>query len=280
MRVGVTGAAGQLGSELVRAFEVAGATVVPLARPAFSLETPILPRALDLVVNAAAWTDVDGCARDPERAMVLNGMAPRVIAAAALQMGARLVQISTNEVFDGSEIRTYKEDDTAEPINPYGLSKLAGEAAVRQIHPHAIVVRTAWIFNGAGSFPAKIIAAAKRMARAGRPLPVVADEVGNPTPAATLASRIVALAMRTDAPPIIHLAGEPPISRWEWAAKLIDAEGLPRPVPIPAVEYRRDSTPPPHAVLDTSLARSMGLEIDWAATGRPLSSRTQRESST
>ena len=197
--------------------------------------------------------------------MVLNGMAPGVIAAAALQMGARLVQISTNEVFEGVQIRAYKEDDPATPINPYGMSKLAGEGAVRQMHPQAIVVRTAWIFNGPGSFPAKIIAAAKRMAGEGRPLRVVADEVGNPTPAATLADRIVTLALRPDAPPIIHLAGEPPISRWEWAARLIDVEGLPEPVAISALEYRRDSTPPLHAVLDTSLAQSMGLEINWVA---------------
>lgn len=265
MRVGVTGASGQLGRELVRAFQMHGADVVPLARPGFRLETPDLPPVLDLVVNAAAWTDVDGCARDPERAMLLNGTAPGMIAAAARTMGAHLIQISTNEVFGGAEARAYKEDDPAKPINPYGMSKLAGEAAVRQMHPQAIVVRTAWIFNGPGSFPAKIIAAAKRMAGEGRPLRVVVDEVGNPTPAAMLAERIAALAMRTDAPRTIHLAGEPPISRWEWAARLIEAEGLPKPVAIPAIEYRRDSTPPLHAVLDTALARSMGLEINWVA---------------
>lgn len=264
MRVGVTGSSGQLGSALVRSFGAAGADVIPLARPDFRLEAPTLPDRLDLVVHAAAWTDVDACAREPDRAMLLNGEAAGMVAVAARRMGAGIVQVSTNEVFDGAEQRAYLEDEATNPANPYGRSKLAGELAVRAAHPTAIVVRTAWVFGGPRSFPAKILAAARRMAESGLPLRVVADEVGNPTPVGSLADRIVTLAMRRDAPSTIHLAGEPPVSRFSWAAGLLAAEGLPRPIPIAAAEYPRDSTPPPHAVLDTSLARSLGLAIDWA----------------
>lgn len=264
MRVAVTGAAGQLGRELVRAFTTNGARVVALTRPAFALEDPSLPVRLDLVVNAAAWTDVDGCARDPERAILLNGVAAGRLAQAARAAGARFVQVSTNEVFDGAEPRAYAEGDTTNPINPYGVSKVAGERLAREAYPEAIIVRTAWVYGGPRSFPTRILAAARRMADEGRTLRVVVDEVGNPTPAAELADRIVRLAARDAAPPpVIHLAGEPPTSRHAWAARLVAAAGLPTPLPIALRDYARDSTPPPHAVLDTSLSRSLDLAIRW-----------------
>jgi dTDP-4-dehydrorhamnose reductase len=267
VRVAVTGAAGQLGGELTRAFTEAGALVVPLMRPGFTLEAASLPSALDLVVNAAAWTDVDGCARDPDRAMRLNGDAPGHLARIAHAAGARFVQISTNEVFDGAEERAYAEGDATNPINPYGASKLAGERAVRAAHSSATIVRTAWIFGGPRSFPTRILAAARKMSAEGRALRVVADEVGNPTPAAALADRIVALATRAEeGPPLVHLAGEPPVSRYGWAARLMSDAGLPLPEPIALREYPRDSTPPAHAVLNTALARSLGIDpIEWSS---------------
>lgn len=265
MRVAITGAAGQLGGELVRSFAAAGWTVLPLGRADVDLDAPRLDVRADLVVNAAAWTDVDACALEPGRAMQRNGVAPGVLADAARRMGARFVQISTNEVFDGAPGRTYAEEDLPDPINPYGASKLAGEQAVRIALPDALVVRTAWIFGGARSFPTKILAAARRMAEDGRPLEVVADEVGNPTPAADLADRITALVSRDAPPSIIHLAGEPPISRLDWARRLLAVPGLPEPRPTTRSAFERASTPPPHAVLDTTLARSRGLGIDWRA---------------
>lgn len=264
MRVAITGAAGQLGSELVRAFRAAGWETVVLCRPAFRLEEPVLNVEADLVVNAAAWTDVDGCARDPDRAMRLNATAPGVLASRARDLGARLVQISTNEVFDGSDARAYAEGDPTDPINPYGASKLAGEEAVLASGADAIVVRTAWIFGGPRSFPTKILEVARRAAEAGDPVRVVADEVGNPTPAASLADRIVSLVALPAPPRIIHLAGEPAVSRHAWAARVLEAADLPAPLPISRGEFARASTPPPHAVLDTSLARLLGLApIAW-----------------
>lgn len=268
MRVAITGASGQLGSELVEAFAAAGADVIPLSRPRFSLEEPSLEPAVDVVVNAAAWTDVDGCARDPERALVLNGVAPGTLARLAHETGAAFVQISTNEVFDGAEGRSYREADRTNPINAYGASKLAGERATQAAHPTATIVRTAWVYGGPRSFPTKILAAARGLADSGTPLDVVVDEVGNPTPARALADRLVALVTRTEpAPSVIHLAGDPPISRHGWAARLLTEAGLPPPRPIARREYVRDSSPPAHAVLDTSLARSLGLGIRWDDAG-------------
>lgn len=266
MRVAITGAAGQLGTELARAFTDSGSMVIPLVRPTFSLERPSLPHGIDVVVNAAAWTDVDGCARDPERAMLLNGAAAGRLAQLARDASAAYVQISTNEVFDGADERSYGESDDTRPINAYGTSKLAGEVAVRAAHPAATIVRTAWIHGGPRSFPTKILAVARRLAEDGRILDVVADEVGNPTPAGLLAERVVTLLTRGDPLPlVIHLAGDPPISRHDWAAQLLAEAGLPPPRRIALRDYVRDSTPPAHAVLDTSLARSIGLGISWQA---------------
>ena len=266
MRVAVVGAGGQLGSALVAVLRAARIDVVPFQRPQFELaEAHRLAGQLeaDVVINAAAWTDVDGCARDPERAMELNGTAVGWIAEAADRAGARLIHVSTNEVFDGTADRPYLETDATNPINPYGRSKLEGERLARRA-PESVVVRTAWIFGGPRSFPVKILAAARRGGAEGTSLRVVDDEVGNPTPASALADRIVQLAVATSPPPTIHLAGVPPTSRFGWAARILGAHGLPAPIAIPSTEYERPSRTPLRAVLDTSLAVRSGLHpIRW-----------------
>lgn len=266
MRISVTGAAGQLGTALVRSFTAAGAAVEGITRTGFDLDYPHRLRfAADLVVNAAAWTDVDACAREPELAMVRNGRAVEILAAAAVGAGARFIQISTNEVFDGAQRRPYREDDVPHPINPYGASKLVGEQAALAVG--GSIVRTAWIFGGPRSFPARIRAAAALAIAQGRPLRVVTDEIGNPTPVDALADRIAMLVFNShELPRILHLAGIPPVSRHLWATRILAAAGLAAPEPTTLSEYVRDSHPPPRGVLDTSLATALGLpQISWDA---------------
>lgn len=272
-RVAITGSAGQLGSELVRAFQARHDEVLALARPDFDItRAPDLERLTawhpDIVVNSAAWTDVDGCARDPEQAMRINGEAAGAVAAAAASAGALIVQISTNEVFDGTLERAYTEDDQPNPINPYGASKLAGELAVAQANPRHLLVRTAWLFGaGERSFPVKIRALAERMLADGRPLRVVADEWGNPTNVRWLAPaivRLVEMAMSGAAAwGVHHLAGIPPTTRLEWAREILGHS----PVAIEPMllkEYRRDSRVPPRAILDVGRLRSLGIEpLEW-----------------
>ncbi len=269
-RVAITGAGGQLGKELVRAFGEAGHEILALARPDFDITDPAHLRRLtswgpDVVVNSAAWTDVDGCAREPERAMGINGDAAGAVARAAADAGAVMVQISTNEVFDGSLDRPYVEEDSPNPINPYGASKLRGEELVAQVAARHVIVRTAWLFGGAGSFPSRIRAAAERMQLEGRPLRVVADEFGNPTHVEWLASAIERLVDRDDAVQgVWHLAGIPPASRHEWAVAVVN--DLPIQVePIESSEYPRASRVPLHAVLDVARAGGLGLLVgaDW-----------------
>jgi dTDP-4-dehydrorhamnose reductase len=276
-RVAITGAAGQLGRELVRAFTDADDEVLALARPDFDITSAADLERLatwepDIVVNAAAWTDVDACARDPERAMWINGEAAGAVARAAADAGALAVQISTNEVFDGELDRPYTEDDRPNPINPYGASKLAGERTVVDTNPRHLVVRTAWLYGpGERNFPGKIRQVAERMLAEGRPLRVVADEWGNPTDVRWLASALRDLVDSSVAGTVpfgtLHLAGGPATSRVEWARAIL--RDVPVAIqPIPLDEYPRDSRVPPRAVLDVSRAASLGIEpFDWRDHG-------------
>jgi dTDP-4-dehydrorhamnose reductase len=272
-RVAITGAAGQLGSELVRAFQARHDEVLTLARPEFDLtRAPDLERVTawhpDIVVNSAAWTDVDGCARDPQKAMWINGEAAGAVARATASAGALIVQISTNEVFDGILDRPYTEEDAPNPVNPYGASKLAGERAVAAANPRHLIVRTAWLYGpGERNFPGKMRIAAERMRADGRPLRVVEDEWGNPTDVRWLAPAIRHLVemqlAETVAAGTYHLAGDPPTSRLGWA-RMILAESGTTIEPMRLSEFVRDSGVPPRAVLDTSLALSQGVEaFDW-----------------
>lgn len=272
-RVAITGAAGQLGRELVRTFEALNDKVLALARPEFDItRAPDLERLTawrpDIVVNSAAWTDVDAGARNPERAISINGKAAGAVARAAEGAGALIVQISTNEVFDGMLERAYTEDDEPNPINPYGVSKLAGERAVADANPRHLIVRTAWLYGaGERNFPAKIRAVAERMIAEGRPLRVVADEWGNPTDVRWLAPAIARLVELATAGAAqlgpYHLAGEPATSRLEWARAILrDSPVTLQPMRLD--EYRRDSVVPPRAVLDTSRALALDISgFDW-----------------
>ena len=276
-RVAITGAAGQLGRELVTAFAADDAEVLALVRPEFDLTHGAdLDRLAgwrpDIVVNAAAWTDVDGCARDPQRARAVNGEAAGAVARAAKRAGALTVQVSTNEVFDGELDRPYTEDDPTNPINPYGASKLLGERLVAEASPRHLVVRTAWIFSRDSGFPTRIRAAADRVAAQGSPLRVVADEWGNPTPAEWLASAIVRLVALERAggasSGVYHAAGQPPTTRLGWAESVL-AEHAVSIEPIALADYLRDSRVPPRAVLDTGRLTALGIgPAAWSSSPR------------
>jgi dTDP-4-dehydrorhamnose reductase len=267
-RVVVIGAGGQLGRQLVTAFDEVG-EVVGLDHASLDIADPSAVSGLavhrpTVVVNAAAWTDVDGCARNPERAMQVNGVAAGRVARAAAELGALCVQVSTNEVFDGQSDRPYVEDDRTNPINAYAVSKLAGEEAVAAANAEHLIVRTAWIFGPGGTnFVSRIIEVARRAQERTEALRVVADELGNPTWAPDLA-RGIASAVQLGQRGVLHLAGEPATSRHDWAAQiLVGLPGLDLQ-PISQAEYQRASAVPPRAVLDMGRARAAGLTaMDW-----------------
>ena len=268
MRVAVTGAGGRLGRALVEALENAPFTGLagPIAwtRVDFDLDAPERIHALldrdrpEAVVHAAAWTDVDGCARDPDLAGARNGDAVHVLAEATAARGIDLVHVSTNEVFDGrrDDGRGYRPGDRTNPINAYGASKLAGEiaatAAYRAAAAHMGIVRTAWLYGPPGNdFPAKILAAAERARASGAPLKVVSDEVGSPTFSHDVAEAIAELLGSGDVGGLHHVVNAGFTSRADWARELFRQAGATVEIEeVPAATWPRASTPPAWAVLE------------------------------
>ena len=203
-----------------------------------------------IVLNAAAYTDVDGCERDPERARRGNAEGPRVVAEACRATGAFLVHLSTDFVFDGTLDRPYRETDAPAPVSAYGASKLEGERLVAAACPGALIVRTAWTFGaGRDNFVTKVL----RRARAGGPLSVVTDQTGSPTWTEDLAKAIMAL-VKAGATGTFHVVNAGTASRHELAVAALAAAGLgavpvaqARTVPAPGIAAR-----PAYSVLDTA----------------------------
>jgi len=273
-RVAVTGAGGRLGRALMAALADEGTTAIPWRRPEYDLDDTdavlLLGRdAPHLVIHAAAWTDVDGCAREPELAQRRNGDAVDRLARACARRGVGLVVISTNEVFDGrrSDGRGYQELDAVAPGNAYGASKAAGEDAARRAYgeaPGLWIVRTAWLYGPPGNdFPAKIVAAADRLMH-GQELPVVADETGSPTYTADLAPAILQLVRLTDRG-TFHLVNEGRATRYDWAAEVLSRCRPDRRLrPVSQREFSRPSVAPAWGVLDTARAAAAGVRLrDW-----------------
>ncbi len=272
MRVAVTGAGGRLGSALVRALDgvpLAGASG-PIAwrRPDYDLDDPSAAARVvardrpGIVIHAAAWTDVDGCARDPGLATRRNAAAVDELARACAQHGADLVLVSTNEVFDGERTdgRGYGPGDPTDPLNPYGVSKLAGETAARAAYgavgggvaaPQLAIVRTSWLFGPPGAdFPAKVLDAADCARSEGRSLRAVVDEIGSPTYAPDLADAIVELLRAGVFAGTFHVVGGGTVSRAGWAQETLRLAGSDVVVEgIPSSEWERASRPPRWAVL-------------------------------
>ncbi|MGI6209270.1 MAG: dTDP-4-dehydrorhamnose reductase, partial [Anaerolineae bacterium] len=214
----------------------------------------------DLVVHGAAYTNVDGCARDPDLAYRVNGLGTQNVALACLRAGCPLVYISTNEVFDGRAERAYLETDTPNPINPYGRSKLMGETYVRELLPQHYIVRIAWLFGpGGNNFPAKMLSLARERGQ----LSVVTDEVSTPTYAPDLAEAVAAL-VRTGRFGTYHLVNEGICSRHEFARATLDLAGL-QSVPVRPMllkDFVRASTPPPYAPLrNFAAAEGVGIRL-------------------
>lgn len=267
MRIAITGAHGQLGRELEGALKRTHQTIA-LARPDFDItETSIVQKiadlAPDLVIHAAAMTDVDACARDPDAAFRVNALGTQNVALACQSAHAAMLYVSTNEVFDGTKESPYLESDEPRPINPYGVSKLAGERYVQMLLDRFYIVRTAWLYSrGGNKFPDKIIAAVEE-ARGRAPLRVVEDEFGSPTYVPDLAraiARLIETNHRGDLGrfEVYHLVNEGVASRYNWAKRVLALKGLDTPItPIKLADYKRDSTPPPYSALANIQAATM-----------------------
>lgn len=283
MRVAVTGAGGRLGRALVEALGDAPFTgpagPIAWARDDLDLDAPATIGALldrdkpEVVIHAAAWTDVDGCARDPELAQRRNGDAVGIVAQAAATRGIDLVHVSTNEVFDGSRAhdRGYLPDDPPSPGNPYGASKLAGERAATAAYSAAdarvAIIRTSWLYGPPGNdFPTKILGAAERASAAGEALRVVGDEYGSPTYAHDVAEAIVELLAEDAVEGIHHVVNAGVASRADWAREVFRQTGTDVLIDdVPAATWERASTPPSWGVLEPTRLPSGEPMRSWQA---------------
>jgi dTDP-4-dehydrorhamnose reductase len=262
MRIAITGAGGQLGQALQAALRHEHA-VIPLAHADVELGAPgcverLVATAAELVIHPAAYTDVDGCARDPERAYRVNGLGAQYVALACQQLNAPLVYVSTNEVFDGAAATPYVEYDRAAPINAYARSKWAGEQAVRELLDRFYIVRVAWLFGGPRNFVRTVL----RLAAERDSLAMVADEVGSPTYAPDAAAAIARL-IELPFYGTYHLVNQGACSRLEFAAAALRLAGREHVAlrPIKLAEFKRDSIVPPYTPLRNVAAAALGIQL-------------------
>jgi dTDP-4-dehydrorhamnose reductase len=261
----VTGAGGQLAAEL-RIRSPAGWTLEAFSkldldiRDAAAVEGAVAGTRPDLVFNAAAYTAVDRAETETEVAWAVNRDGAANLARAAAAVGAQMVHLSTDFVFDGRASRAYRPDDTPGPLGVYGASKLAGEIAVRAAAPGALVVRTAWVYSPHG---ANFLKTMLRLMRERGEVRVVADQIGAPTSAATLADALWDLALAGASG--IHHYTDAGVATWYDFAQAIgeEAHGLgllaqaPSVQPIGTRDYPTPARRPAFSVLDTTSAREI-----------------------
>jgi dTDP-4-dehydrorhamnose reductase len=264
VRIAITGENGQLGSALSAALGPAH-EIIPLNQPDFELDTPyaveqVFATGAELVIHPAAYTNVDGCARDPALAYRVNALGTKYIALACLRLNAPLVYISTNEVFPGDAAAPYFEYDQTRAVNAYGRSKLAGELAARELLSQLYIVRIAWLFGGERNFVRTILRLGENPPEGG--LRVVDDEVGSPTYAADVAAAVVRL-VATRHYGTYHFVNSGACSRHAFAEAILRLAGRGDvPVaPIKLADFKRDSTPPPFTPLANLAGANLGITL-------------------
>ncbi len=223
----LTGNTGQLGCELQRALAPLG-SLVALGRDRMdhgnpdSIRSAIRAAKPDIIVNAAGYTAVDKAESEVSLVTRVNAVAPGIIAEEAKRIGAPLVHYSTDYVYDGTQERPYTEDDTPNPLNTYGKSKLAGERAIQDVGGTYVILRTSWVYSARRS---NFVLAILRLAREKQVLSVVNDQVGSPSWARALAESTAELLRRRHLIPgrggIYHLSADGHTSRYEFAKAII-----------------------------------------------------------
>ena len=265
----ITGAAGMLGRDLQEALE--GRDVVALSRAELDItDTAAVASALagvDVVFNCAAYTAVDAAETDEQAAHLVNAVGPATLAEATAANDARLVQLSTDYVFQGTATSPYPEDEPRHPLNAYGRTKAGGEEAVLRLNPAGgYVVRTAWLYGEHGpNFPATML----RLGRERDSVQVVDDQVGQPTWTADLARQLVLLA-DSDAPAgVYHGTNSGQASWFEFAQATFQEAGIdPAKVePTDSSQFVRPAPRPAYSVLGHDAWSRAGLEPmrDWRA---------------
>jgi dTDP-4-dehydrorhamnose reductase len=264
----VVGASGMLGRDVVAAASAGGAEVTAVGRKMLDVTDAAAARTAvaghDVVVNCAAWTAVDAAESKESEAFAVNAVGPANLARAARASGARLVQVSTDYVFEGTAARPYPEDAPVAPRSAYGRTKAAGEWAVRAETDDHLVVRTAWLYGAGGRcFP-------KTMARLGaerESLSVVDDQLGQPTWTVDLATLITRLVAAGAPSGTYHGTSSGQVSWFGFAQAVLRSAGLSTRVdPTTSESFAAPAPRPAYSVLGHDSLRSAGVEPigDWA----------------
>lgn len=263
-RVLITGAAGQVGKRVVAAIGASEkATCIAWDRAALDItdaravESAVDKIRPDVIINCAAMANVDACERDPDAAFAINAAGPGHLAVAAEKVGAHLVHISTDYVFDGSSDTPYEITDETNPIQVYGKSKLAGEEAIAASGGSWSIARTSWVFGAHGEdFVSWIIEGATK----GAMRPVINDQWGCPTFAKDLALALIQLGFNRQQGNF-HVVNTGSCDRVAQAEFILDSAGLPHDClrPTRAVDLGRSAGRPAHSVLGTANSQIAGL---------------------
>lgn len=226
----------------------------------------------EVVINAAAVSSVETSEFEPDRARAVNALAPGEMARACARLGVPFIQISTDYVFGAATDRPRRETDPVSPVNAYGRQKAEAERNVLAVDAGVCVARVAWLFGDGKDFIARLLQGQDDIVR------LASDQIGSPTPIFALVERLLVLAERMKAgeavPRIIHLAGSPAASRFDWVATAFEAlrragRRTPELVPVPMSDLGSSVVRPHYSALDCSLAAKLfGEELDWRIWAR------------
>ncbi|MBY6190506.1 dTDP-4-dehydrorhamnose reductase [Microbulbifer agarilyticus] len=274
MKILITGKNGQLGRQLQKQAP-SGIEIVAHGRETLNIADKeqvfvvLKHERPEVVVNAAAYTAVDKAESEVEQAHAVNAQGPENLALACHELGIRLIHVSTDFVFDGKQSRPYQPRATRNPVSVYGKSKALGEKAIEAILPDAVIVRTAWVYDSEG---ANFATTMLRLMRERDQLGIVADQVGTPTWAGSLARALYALAQKSDAKGMYHYTDAGVASWYDFAVAIYEegkAAGLLQEAacvkisPIATIDYPTPAARPAYSVLDkTRLANDVGVLTD------------------
>jgi dTDP-4-dehydrorhamnose reductase len=268
MKALVTGAAGQVGRELVELCERGGDEVVVAGHEAMDVTDrdavlqAMLAARPDVVFHAGAWTAVDACESDPDRAHAVNGLGTRNVAEAATRAGAHVVYLSTDYVFDGTKPTPYDEWDTPNPTSVYGRSKWAGERELSTLAgEHATVIRISWVCGRHGNNMVKTLL---RLVDDDVSPSFVTDQVGHPTIVGDLVPMVRRLAVERR-PGVFHVTNQGAVSWFEFARETFAAAGADpervKPILTAQLDPPRPAPRPENSVLDNAALRYAGLSL-------------------
>jgi len=282
MRVVVIGANGQLGTDLVKV--LSDWDLVPLSHADLDICDFVYTRKVledakpGIVINAAAFTRVDDCEEEVSKAFWVNGFAVRNLAEVCRDINCVLMHISTDYVFDGMKKAPYTENDPPNPLNVYGVSKLTGEFFVRNICPKHFIVRTSGLYGVAGSSGkgGNFVEMMIRLAKEGKPIRVVNDQVLTPTYTKDLAEKIKEL-LQTEAYGLYHITNSGQCSWYEFASKIFELLGMkPDFGPTTSAEFGAKAKRPAYSVLAGERLQQLGLDYVrpwWQALAAYLTER-------